>query len=84
MINAIRVSGFWKEDATVVQRQFDNLLAKSKIFTGKTLVKQGRKTILEDIPMNAMIIENETVKPDGKLAAPFTIIIPLTNPISIK
>ncbi len=85
VISAIRIHGFWKGgDPAVVQQRFENLLAHSKYFTKQIMVKKGRHLTPEDIAMKDMVVEQETVIPEDKLAAPYTIIIPLSKPILIK
>lgn len=81
MVNALRLKGYRRGDSTndVIIRHA-NLLDKSELFTDK--IMKGKKEI--EIPDNALILENETSIAEGKLAAPFTVIVPLANPIPFK
>ena len=81
MITAIRLKGYRRGDSTndVIIRHA-NLLEESDLFTDK--IKKGRKEV--EIPAKQLILENKTSIPEGKLAAPFTVIVPLANPIPFK
>ncbi len=81
MINAIRLTGFRRGDSTndVIIRHA-NLLNKSDLFTDT--ITKGRSKV--NIAAKSLILENETSILEGKLAAPFTVIVPLANPIPFK
>ena len=84
-VNAFKVRGYWRSDSNgLVRTQLKNLIENSEVF-GKE-ISRGSGANMKKITLQdpEIVVENATSPADGKLGAPFTIIIPLNNPILLK
>lgn len=85
MINAIKVRGYWRSDSNgLVLTQLQQLFEKSEIFGKVISRKSGNTMIPVTLTDPEIVIENASSAANDKLGAPFTIIIPLNNPILLK
>lgn len=86
VINAIRIKGFRRSTSNqIVIDRLSHVLKESEYFTLEK-PETGKKKKKDDGPFiyGELIIESETAKAEGKIAAPFTLILPLTNPITFE
>ncbi|MFT5904535.1 MAG: type IV pilus assembly protein PilM [Cryomorphaceae bacterium] len=85
MINAIKVRGYWRSDSNgLVLTQLQNLIENSDVF-GREISRKSGNSMKKFILTNPdIVVENATSPADDELGAPFTIIIPLNNPILLK
>ena len=85
MINAIKVRGYWRSDSNgLVLTQLQQLFEKSEMFGKVISRKSGNTMIPVTLTDPEIVIENASSAANDKLGAPFTIIIPLNNPILLK
>ena len=88
MINAVRVTGLRRSQTNeAINFRMDNLIKNSDYFSLEKPSKSrsGAKPKNPELyTKRELIVESETSIAEGKVAAPFTIIIPLTNPIPVK
>ncbi len=85
-INAIRIKGFRRSASNqIVIDRLSHILKESNYFTlAKPLVGKKKNSDDDVFRIGELIIESETAMAEGKVAAPFTIILPLTNPITVE
>jgi len=87
MITAIRIKGLRRSDNNqgVVNRCL-HLIKESDYFTKQKpeTGKKARPGEVTEFTNGELILENQTEPEEGNLAAHFTIILPLTNPIPFK
>ena len=84
-VNAVKVTGFWRGSSnSLVRTQLKKLVDNSDIFGKEISRKSGNKTTTVKLSDPEIVIENATTAADDKLGAPFTVIIPLNNPILLK
>lgn len=85
MVNAIKIRGYWRGDSNgLVLRQLQQLLQNSEVFGREISRKSGKKEELVTLTDPDIVAENATSAADDRLGAPFSLIIPLNNPISLK
>ena len=81
--NAVRISGYWRENPksqNVVSELLKNLRDKSTAFRFKVKDAKGVENILND----DQILNNTVVAKAGQLGLPFEITLPLTREVVIK
>lgn len=88
MINAVRIDGLWRGPSGThnkVNSMAEKLGKDSDYFTFEIEVpdESGRKTEVVTLPTNRIVIKNQSDLED-KIAAPFSVIIPLKQPIPFK
>jgi len=88
MINAVRVNGFRRSNNNQpVYDRTAHLIKESDFFTMEKAApasKNSRKKETESFIISDIVVNNQTATEEGKIAAPFTIILPLTNPIPVE
>jgi len=85
VVNAIKVKGFWRGSSSgLVHKQLQNLINNSEVF-GKVITVKDEKDLKQvTLAEPEIVVENATSAAKDKLGAPYVIIIPLNNPISVK
>ncbi|GAA5495653.1 cell division protein FtsA [Rubritalea halochordaticola] len=88
MINAVRIKGLWRgqNGSSKVNSMAEKFNQESEYFTFTMEVKdgeRGNKTKTITLPTNKVVVENQTSLNDN-YAAPFTVILPLKQPIPLK
>jgi hypothetical protein len=81
--NAIRVTGFWRENPrsqNVVSDILKSLRANSEIFTFATTGPKGEKITLSD----EQILKISVTGAEDNLAFPFELTLPLASPVVVK
>lgn len=85
MVNAIKIRGYWRGDSNgLVLKQLQQLLQNSEVFGREISRKSGSKKESVILTDPEIVAENATSSADDRLGAPFSLIIPLNNPISLK
>ncbi len=85
MVNAIKVKGYWRGNSNgLVLTQLKTLIEKSDIFGMEISRTSKNKTTKVTLTDPEVVVENATSPAEDKLGAPFTVIIPLNNPILLK
>ncbi len=86
IINAIRIKGLRRSsnNQPVVDSAL-RLFSESDYYSmDRPMSGRNKNKEVSQYDIGEFIIENETAKAEGKIAAPFTIILPLTNPIPVE
>jgi len=86
-INAVKVEGFRRSASNqLVLDRLENLMEQSEFFTMNKLNSNSLSKSKKDkvFTTGEIVVSNETAIAVDKIAAPFTIILPLTYPIPVK
>jgi len=84
-VNAIKVTGYWRGNSNgLVLTQLEELIENSEVFGKEISRKSGNSMKEVTLTDRDIVVENATSPADDKLGAPFTLIIPLNNPILLK
>jgi len=86
-INAVKVEGFRRSASNqLVLDRLENLMEQSEFFTMEKLNNSSRSKSKKskEFTTGEIVVSNETAMAVDKIAAPFTIILPLTHPIPVK
>lgn len=84
-IDSIMISGIWRDDSQEVYRGIKALRENSEFLSFKVKVPSRRGKMEEvDLDDPSIIKKLELAPSEGEFAAPFQLLIPLKEPISLK